>query len=209
MKRILLTAVIIVSAFSVYAQKKIRKNDLEKLFHMMSGSFSSEAQAFRDTNYYDIRLQMKPIWGNLKNGYWFYVEQAMAKSMNKPYRQRVYHLYKLNDTCIVSQVYNLKDPLRFAGEFKKDNPLEHLTMDSLETKEGCAIYLLKKKKDHFSGSTPGKQCSSNLRGATYATSEVTVVNGMLISWDRGFDENDKQVWGATNGGYMFIKIKNW
>ena len=193
---------------SIFAQQKIKKDDLLKLRDMMSGSFSSEAQAFRDTNYYDIRLQMKPIWTDNKNGYWFYVEQAMAKTIDKPYRQRIYHLSKFNDTCIVSQVYNLKEPLRFAGAYNLEKPLSGLTPDSLEMKDGCAIYLIKKGKEHFIGSTPGKQCASNLRGASYTTSEVSVIQNLIVSWDRGFDSNDKQVWGATQGGYMFVKIKN-
>ena len=30
---------------------------------------------------------------------------------------------------------------------------------------------------------------------------------VLTSWDRGFDSNDKQVWGATSGPYVFKKRK--
>ncbi len=198
----------VLNSSNLIGQQKIKKDDVKKLRDMMSGSFSSEAQAFRDTNYFDIRLQMKPIWKENKDGYWFYVEQAMAKSMDKPYRQRIYHLYKFNDTCIVSQVYVLKEPMRFAGVYNADNPLSNLTVDSLEIKDGCAIYLMKKGKDHFVGSTPDKSCGSNLRGATYTTSEVSVIPNLIVSWDRGFDSNDKQVWGATQGGYMFIKIKD-
>jgi CpeT protein len=48
-------------------------------------------------------------------------------------------------------------------------------------------------------------CPSNLRGATYATSEVVVQHDKMISWDRGFDSRDKQVWGAEKGGYIFMK----
>jgi hypothetical protein len=29
----------------------------------------------------------------------------------------------------------------------------------------------------------------------------------LISWDRGWNNADKQVWGAVKGGYHFVKIK--
>jgi CpeT protein len=27
----------------------------------------------------------------------------------------------------------------------------------------------------------------------------------LLSWDRGWDVNGKQVWGAEKGGYIFVK----
>ncbi|WP_188926788.1 CpcT/CpeT family chromophore lyase [Shewanella algicola] len=29
----------------------------------------------------------------------------------------------------------------------------------------------------------------------------------IVSWDRGFDSNDQQVWGAVKGGYEFIKAQ--
>jgi hypothetical protein len=70
---------------------------------------------------------------------------------------------------------------------------------------GCAIYLRKKSKNHFSGSTPEKECLSSLRGATYATSEVEIKKNLIESWDRGWNAEDKQVWGAEKGPYLFIK----
>jgi hypothetical protein len=36
---------------------------------------------------------------------------------------------------------------------------------------------------------------------------VTLDQGQLLSWDQGFDSENKQVWGATKGGYVFIKNK--
>jgi hypothetical protein len=44
-----------------------------------------------------------------------------------------------------------------------------------------------------------------LRGASYATSEVVITDEQLLSWDRGWDANGKQVWGAETGGYIFVK----
>ena len=59
----------------------------------------------------------------------------------------------------------------------------------------------------YEGSTNGKDCQSDLRGAKYATSEVVISDEGIKSWDRGYDENDKQVWGAEKGGYVFKKLK--
>jgi hypothetical protein len=28
----------------------------------------------------------------------------------------------------------------------------------------------------------------------------------MITWDRGFDAEGKQVWGATAGGYIFRRV---
>jgi hypothetical protein len=42
-----------------------------------------------------------------------------------------------------------------------------------------------------------------MRGASYATSEVVLRDDGLDTWDRGFDDAGKQVWGATKGAYQF------
>ena len=141
--------------------------------------------------------------------YWLYVEQAMATNENKPYRQRVYRLSKVNDTTIESRVYTIKNGENYFGDWKLENPLANLTIDSLEERKGCSIFLNKINKSEFSGSTNKTDCESSLKGATYATSFVNIYTDMIISWDRGFDKGDNQVWGAINGGYIFDKIENY
>ena len=191
-------------AFSLQSQPLTQK-DLKKLALTMAGEYSSEAQAKLDTSYFHIKLRMKPIWKNRNDGYWLYVEQSVASMQSKPYRQRVYHLYLNGDTTIVSKVYEIKNPLKYTRGWEDASKLAGLVPDSLVDRQGCAIYLHLKTKGVFSGSTPGKECLSSLRGSTYATSEVTVYPDKLVSWDRGWDKEGKQVWGAEKGGYIFIK----
>lgn len=64
---------------------------------------------------------------------------------------------------------------------------------------------LLKKNNIYEGGTNADHCPSDLRGAKYATTKILLKKGELHSWDQGFDANGKQVWGATNGGYIFIK----
>jgi CpeT protein len=182
--------------------------ELEKLKSWMTGSFSSQEQSVADTNYFDIRLEMIQIWENRKDGVWLYVEQAVAWSLDKPYRQRVYHLTKNVDGSFSSGVYSFDNPLRFAGVWKENQPLVELTLDSLIERTGCSI-ILELKEGIFEGSTVEKRCTSQLRGASYATSEVRIEEEYLTSWDRGFDKNGNQVWGAVSGPYIFKKLKKY
>ena len=206
---------VLIFAFSIIfsavnAQQNVDVSDLKTLNNWMSGTFDSEEQAKNDTDFFKIHLHMKPIWKDRTDGFWLYVEQAIASALNKPYRQRVYNVKVLNDTTIISKVYTFYGTgQRFAGEWKKDNPLEKLTTDSLEDRKGCAIYLKKKSKGEFVGSTNKNDCESNLRGAKYATSKVSISEKLLVSWDQGFDANDKQIWGAVKGGYQFVKKENY
>lgn len=180
--------------------------ELQTLARWMTGSFSSQAQAASDSTYFDIRLEMWPIWPQREDGVWLYVEQAVAGHEQEPYRQRVYHVERMDEEHLRSVVYTLPDPQAAVGAWKRDRPLAHLGPKDLTRREGCAIVLQRADALAFAGSTQGRACASDLRGAAYATSEVTVRPDRLVSWDRGFDETGQQVWGAVDSGYVFDKM---
>lgn len=123
-------------SFVSYSQR-----DVEALVEYMVGSFSSIEQAEKDSNYFNIELEMVQLWKDRTDGPWLYIEQAVAESKDKPYRQRVYQVRKRSDGKIESLVYTIPDPLRFAGDYKKEFPLLRLTPDSLILKEGCEVVL--------------------------------------------------------------------
>lgn len=205
---IILIAVILFISNSCSQNKKYipGNSDLDSLASWMIGSFSSQEQAKADSDYFDIRLKMVRIWQNRNDGYWLYVEQASAENLNRPYRQRVYHLSQVNDSTFKSTVYSMNAPLRFAGAWKDFNPLNTFSPDSLSEKIGCESLLIKQSSDAFVGGTIGKECVNNHRGAAYATAQVKITPEYIYSWDRGFDKHDQQVWGARKGGYMFKKV---
>jgi hypothetical protein len=86
-----------------------------------------------------------------------------------------------------------------------DGEIESLDADDLTLRQGCDIELRRVGPEAFAGATHGKECGSSLRGATYATSEVLITPDRVLSWDRGFDAQDRQVWGAEGAGYIFDK----
>lgn len=188
------------------ARKEAAANqDLANLTAWLTGSFSSAAQAIADTNYFDIRLRMAPMWTDRADGPWLYVEQATAAAQDRPYRQRVYRLRDGGDGSFTSEVYALPGPRRFAGAWRHRQPLATLTPDSLLLREGCAVVLRRAPDGRFAGGTVGQGCASDLRGAAYATSEVAVGPDIIDSWDRGFAADGSQAWGATGGGYVFVR----
>jgi Protein of unknown function (DUF1001). len=204
-RKSLFTTLFLLCFLPSFGQKRTKEIDLIRLYDMMQGEFSSALQAAEDSSYFDISLIMTGMWEN-RPGYWLYVEQALATSIEKPYRQRVYQLLD-NNGRIESRVYTIPNGERYFGAWKDVRKLDQLTIDSLELRDGCSIFLEKINKYEFAGSTLNKSCESNLKGASYATSIVSIYKDMIISWDRGFDKNDHQVWGAEKGGYIFIKYK--
>jgi hypothetical protein len=181
-------------------------DDLQLLANYMIGDFSSQAQSQRDSAFFDIRLHIRPIWTAEKGTHWLYVEQATASAESKPYRQRIYKLEKDEQGGFKSIVYTLPDQANWAGKYKTPKAFDSLKPTDLSLREGCAVFLKKQKNGTFTGATQGNGCESNLRGAKYASSTVTITPKMLLSWDQGFNEKGEQVWGATKGGYEFIKM---
>ena len=204
MRLVFLFAVLIVAACSPVKKSVKVDHELNQFVDLLHGTFSSEAQSKEDTTYFNISLVMVPIWKERTDGQWMYVEHAMATKLDKPYRQRVYRLRHPGENTFTSDIYTIKNALSYAGLQNDKTKLQKLSIDSLELKDGCTVTMIK-NNDVYAGGTDGKSCPSDLRGAKYATTKITMKKGELISWDQGFDANDKQVWGATKGGYIFIK----
>lgn len=185
-------------------QSKIRKNRLVQLKNYMAGTFTSATQAEVDTNYFDITLNMVPVWEKAEMGHWLYVEQSISSNLAKPYRQRVYHLTRTFPGKFLSKVYSLPEASRFIGASETDSIWQTIQPDSLTLLEGCGI-LLTWQDSLFVGSTHESDCANSWGDAAYATSEVTISETILKSWDRGWDTTGTQVWGAEGGGYVFVK----
>ena len=178
---------------------------LDTLVGYMTGSFNSEEQATADSSYFNISLHMYPIWKN-KEGHWLYVEQALNSRQENPYRQRVYEVRSSSNEAFSSVVYTLKDEKNFIGKWETPEFFDQFDASILEEREGCAVYLAAKNDGSFSGSTKEENCKSSLRGASYATSKVTIFEDRIESWDQGFDSTATQVWGAEKGGYVFNRL---
>ena len=184
-----------------------KSQGLSQLAEYLIGSFSSEEQSKADTQFFDIRLEIIPIWTDRKDAIWIYVEQASASALSKPYRQRIYRLTEQREGQFVSEVYTLPEPEKFAGAFKDAGKFSQLTPDQLSLRTGCSVSLRQASDTLFTGQTTGTGCGSDLRGASYATSEVSLSPFGMVSWDRGYDATGKQVWGAKSGGYSFKRVK--
>lgn len=180
---------------------------LDLLARYMLGSFNSAEQANADTNYFNIELEMARIWRSRPDGVWVYVEQARADAKHKPYRQRVYQLQQVDDSTFTSTVYSLDSAEWYVGGYKLTHLLDRTAPERLVPLAGCAL-TLHHRNGAFVGATDPRACRNSWGKASYATSEVTVQADRLISWDRGYNEAGDQVWGATKGGYIFVKTRD-
>lgn len=182
-------------------------DERERLAALMSGRFSSRAQAAADQRFLAIDLRVVRLWPERTDGPWLYVEQARSDAIDRPYRQRVYQLVR-DGATLRSRVFTLPDPRAAVGAWREPARLSSLDAAQLSLRAGCDVVLRASAGRAFVGATQGKACASELAGAAYATSQVEIDAGGMTSWDRGFDAADRQVWGAVAGGYRFDRVVN-
>ncbi len=207
MKKTMLLLVLSAGLLLGCSSKKVDTVNPEQLSTIMTGHFTSKEQSEQDPEYYNISLHVSPIWKN-QDGQWLYVEQALTSTQNKPYRQRIYHIQKVNDSILKSTIYTIPEQADWVGKWDTPESFDSISPDQLEIREGCDVFLKKVSDKKYVGSTQGKNCSSSLNGASYATSIVEISSDQMISWDRGFDASGNHVWGAEKAGYVFKRVSN-
>lgn len=175
-----------------------------RLHRWLTGRYDSSRQAARDMTYLSIELTMCPVDALDYGALTLYVEQARTGAA--PYRQRLYVIEPVSSTVARSRVFEFAVPSRMTGFCSSGSTA--LPADvSATPRDGCDVVLgWDATRERFTGGTVGKGCGSTLNGASYATSEVLLESTLLLSWDRGFDARDQQVWGATAGGYVFDRL---
>jgi CpeT protein len=121
------------------------------------------------------------------------------------YRQRLYVIERSEEEedTVISNVYTLTTPMSSVGACAQDSAPQ-FDLGAVTIKVGCEVYL-KWEEGRSVGGTRGTGCDSNLGDAVYATSEITLEEGLLTSWDRGFTALNQQAWGATEGPYRFVR----
>ncbi len=174
-------------------------------YRYLQGTFDSADQAAENYSYYAIELKMCPVEAPELGEMALYVEQAVQG--DEPYRQRIYVVQEGEpiDTHAVSVMYELNGAANWSGfcdgESLATGPV---TPDHVTKLEGCDV-TVEWDGSSFDGGTVEGECISDWGGATYATSEVTLNEERLESWDRGWDADGNYVWGATDGPYEFIR----
>ncbi len=177
----------------------------DRLATWLTGRFDSADQAAQNSSYYKIQLQACEVDAPSMGTRVLYVEQASMGDLGNPYRQRLYVIEPVEGEGVKvrSSIFAFDDPEAVVGLCRGAVTWSESAFPVTE-RAGCAVTLTWNDQD-FQGGTQGKQCASTLGGAAYATSEVTVEADRLLSWDRGFNDSDVQVWGATEGPYEFIR----
>lgn len=198
-------AVLLVAFLGESALRADTPGAADEVAALLAGTFDSKGQAganpeaFRAVRLVSVRVPKSRLGSGAPV---LYLEQALLATPDKPYRQRFYRIEETADGGVVSRVFEPKEPIAVSGKWRDPSDLALYGPGDVVERIGCAVRL-KKTAEGWEGSTEGTSCPSALSGARYATSRVRLAPERVESWDRGYDLEDRQVWGAKEGPYVF------
>ena len=106
-----------------------------------------------------------------------------------------------DDGKIESTTFRIIKPQRWIGLCDRPQAQQNINLDDLG--EAICSLSLRPLMTIYIGETPPEGCRTNIRGAVRITNTVILHSQGMDTWDRGFDEEGNQVWGATNESYQF------
>ncbi|KAG5537321.1 hypothetical protein RHGRI_024688 [Rhododendron griersonianum] len=179
----------------------------------LTGQKYSKEQAARDSdNYFNLRWLSCPAAEMVDSSKILYFEKAFWRTPHKPFRQRFFMVKPCPNEmkCDVElSTYAIRD----AEEYKNfcDHPKDQRSQPEEvigDVAEHLTTIYLKRcergKHCLYEGSTPPDGFPNTWNGATYCTSELSVLkNNEIHSWDRGYDDDGNQVWGVKGAPYEF------
>jgi CpeT/CpcT family (DUF1001) len=153
----------------------------------------------------DVRITTCPIRIADTDTTFLYQEQALSLELNSPYRQRFLQIAPSADNLRVESIaYKPTHPEAWIGLC--DRPEVDRVVPLPELGETVCSLILQKEGDGYWGTTPEEGCAANYRGAVRITNQVQLTQDTMETWDRGFDAQGQQVWGATDQSYQYRDI---
>lgn len=132
-----------------------------------------------------------------------YQEQSLAQSLNQPYRQRFLEIKAIpNQPKVESKSFKANHPEAFIGFCDKPENERLLKLNDFY-EAGCSVFLKPFLSSIYIGETQAGGCLANVRGAVKITNTVILHSTGMDTWDRGFDAQGNQVWGAKEDSYEY------
>ncbi len=176
---------------------------------LLEGIMDTSAQAIANPKAANVRMmtcRVRVADASIKSQTIFlYQEQALAQDLNKPYRQRFLKISAhLPNQSIESLSFKPNHSNEWNGFCDKPDSERIVTFKDLGSPI-CSVFL-KRSGQGYVGSTPVDGCPTNVRGAVRITNQIELNPSGMKTWDRGFNAQGEQVWGAKSESYQYQRI---
>ncbi len=194
-----------------YAQPAQPASAVEAVANHLVGVMDTAAQAARNPNFPAIRLTTCQV--TVENApasqtpvIYLYQEQGAIQRPGQPYRQRFLHLSTaFGGESVRSLAYKPTQLAKWVGFC--DRPAADRVITTTDLGSPVCAVILKPAGDEYVGVTPVDGCPANYRGAVRITNRIRLHAEGMDTWDRGFDRNGNQVWGAESESYQFRWVR--
>ncbi|HIK33525.1 MAG TPA: hypothetical protein IGS31_19565 [Oscillatoriales cyanobacterium M4454_W2019_049] len=195
----------LVSMPSVLGQLIDADAQVREVASYLVGTMDTSARAAIDRDAADVRMTTCPIRVADTDATFLYQEQALSLQLDRPYRQRFLEISPSTDNLGVESIsYKPANPEAWIGLCDKPEVDRIVSVPDLGEKV-CTIALQKDGEGYW-GTTPEEGCPTNYRGAVRVTNQVRLTEMTMETWDRGFDAEGNQVWGAQDDSYQYRDI---
>lgn len=203
------------SAYSVQAQPatpstKSLEQQVKDVATLLEGRMDTSVQAAEKAQAPSVRMTTCRIQVTDATAdpaaIFLYQEQALTNNLAKPYRQRFLQISPNPSTQSVRSLsFRPATATAFAGWCNKPLAERTLKLSDLGTYV-CSVFL-KPSGNTYIGNTPNDGCPANYRGAVRITNRIELTPTGMNTWDRGFDANGNQVWGAKTESYQYRRLE--
>ncbi|MBP0002047.1 MAG: chromophore lyase CpcT/CpeT [Cyanobacteria bacterium SID2] len=180
---------------------------VDEVAAFLIGAMDSSVQAMFDRGAPDVRIvtcNVEVPDGDSSARY-LYQEQALSLRLGRPYRQRFLKLFPIEDgNGVASLAFRPENTEQWVGLC--DRPREQRNVQFEEFGDAICQLNLYRDGEIYRGATPESGCPTNYGGAVRITNTVELSEATMETWDRGFDENGMQVWGAEDRSDQFRDI---
>jgi hypothetical protein len=196
----------IISSFAI-AQDIPIEEQVESVVSHLVGVMDTSAQATANPKAPSVRMttcevQIADNTTQTSSSVYLYQEQALTNNLEQPYRQRFLQIRPSADRKTVeSQSFKPQNSETLIGLCNK--PEQNRVVEQQAIGESVCSVFLKPTQTGYVGETPPEGCPANVRGAVRITNKIILHLQGMDTWDRGYDTQGNQVWGAQNESYQY------
>jgi hypothetical protein len=212
-----------IAAIGIYQPTAIAEEvplpeQVQEVVSHLVGVMATSAQAQSTPKAPDVRMTtctVKVIDGSAEfeaeaiNSVFLYQEQALSKNLTQPYRQRFLEIKPLGEQKQVASIaFKPPTPATWTGLCQQPEEKRILHFNDLGT-ASCRVFLERQSdSNEYVGETPPEGCPIDYRGAVKVTNRIILHQTGMDTWDRGFDAEGNQVWGAKEEPYQYRWLNN-
>jgi CpeT protein len=192
----------VLTSLTLFSQPREEMNLMADWF---TGEFSTKGETLIDATSGHQQIRVVRIWES-REDLWVYYEQSKLDSAHNPHRQWIFAIEEEQENLYLLQPHRLPNMAELKGNRSQAFLENHIDISDLEEIGGCELFVEYDGFASFTASTVEDYCDTKYQGADILHIKFNLMEDKFDWWEKGFDENGKQLWGAGKDPQVFRKV---